>query len=150
MVPTEPDPTIASAAGLLVSTVREAALAAIPLLDRLFPLGNQQAPESLALIQGVSRRILALPDGAHPMLPCSRAEHLVVGSASPLRGPCSGSRSRIPTLLGRRFPPVRARLAARRLDWWQGLCLTFDKNSTLGSAVHSLIQDYKLCQDYLL
>ncbi len=124
MVPAEPDPTIASAAGLLVSTVREAALAAIPLLDRLLPLGNRQTPESLALVQGVSRRILALPDGARPLLPRSRAEHLAVGSTPPLRGICSGSQSRIPLPLGCHFPPVRAPLVTCRLDWWQGLCLT--------------------------
>ncbi len=55
MVPAKPDPTVASTAGLLVSAVREAALAAIPVPDHLLPLGNRQTLESLAFIQGVSR-----------------------------------------------------------------------------------------------
>ncbi len=103
MVPAKPDPTIASTAGLLVSAVREAALAATPFPDRLLPLGNRQTLESLALIQGVSHCVLALSDGARPMLPRSRAEHPIVGSAPPLRGPRSGSRSRTPTSFGRRI-----------------------------------------------
>ncbi|MFN9980168.1 MAG: hypothetical protein ACK53Y_09655, partial [bacterium] len=63
-------------------------------------------------------------DGARPMLPRSRAGHPTVRSAPPLRGPRSGSRSRILTSFGRRVLPIRVRLAACHLDQWQGLCLT--------------------------
>ncbi len=124
IVPTEPDPTIASAAGPPVPTIRRAALAAIPLLDRLLPLGDRQALELLAFIQWVSRQIQAPADGARPMLPRSRAERPAVGPTPLLRGPRPGSRSRVPIPFRCRFLLVRACPVACRLDWWQSLCLS--------------------------
>jgi hypothetical protein len=72
VVPPKSDSTVAPCPRLPISAVREAALAAVPLLEHLPPLGNRQTLKSLALIQGVGCRLLALADRARPLLPRSR------------------------------------------------------------------------------
>jgi hypothetical protein len=121
MMPPEPDLAVASGARLPVPAISEAALTAIPLLDRLPPLGDRQAPEFFTLIQRVGRRILALADRTRPVLPRSRVGCSFARPPPPLRRPHPGpgSGTPIPFLRGHLGPPCTC-LTACQSRQWQG------------------------------